>query len=190
MNFNLYRRWNDIPAEAARAFAEILTEAFPEDERRELGEVQALVDSSPLELLMAEEAGHTLGILMLWDLPEFLFLENFAVRPACRGRGLGKEMLDFTRSHWDKPTVLEVEPPETEICRRRIGFYGRNGFVLNSQPYEMPCLHGDGPSVPLVLMSRPEPLSDRETLNITRTLYEQVYRGKNQPDLEKIWKNR
>lgn len=79
--------------------------------------------------------------------------------------------------------LLEVEPPEGEMQRRRIGFYERNGFCLNHYPYQMPCLHGDGPSLPLLLMSRPAPLTDREARQAAERLYQEVYAGKRRPEL-------
>ncbi|MBR7146301.1 MAG: GNAT family N-acetyltransferase, partial [Oscillospiraceae bacterium] len=58
----------------------------------------------------------------------------FAVREDCRGSGIGSELLDELIGTLPHPICLEVEPPETEIAKRRIAFYERNGF---SPAYEM-----------------------------------------------------
>ena len=92
-------------------------------------------------------------------------------------------MLEYVWEHWKKPMLLEVEPPEGDMQRRRIGFYERNGFCLHAYPYQMPCLHGDGPALPLLLMSRPAPLTDQEARQAAERLYREVYAGKRRPEL-------
>ena len=47
----------------------------------------------------------------------------------------------------------------------------------------MPCLHGDGPALPLLLMSRPAPLTDQEARQAAERLYREVYAGKRRPEL-------
>lgn len=181
--FEIYRRWRDLPEPIAVGVETLLQEAFPPEERRELEELHRLLDRTPLELLTAEESGQTCGFIMVWNLEEMVFLENFAVDPELRGKGLGSRMLDFVAEHWSKPVLLEVELPEGETERRRIGFYERNGFCLSQYPYRMPCLHGDGPPVPLLLMSRPVPLTDNQARAAAECLYDYVYAGKRRPDL-------
>lgn len=182
MKFVVYRDMQSIPRLIADGLWEILEQSFPLEERRCRAEMQALLETSELELLTAQEDDRLQGFLMLWNLPEFIFIENFAVAEAMRGRGLGAQMLAYVTEHWDKPQILEVEPPDTEICRRRIGFYQRNGFFLNQYPYRMPCLHGNGPAVPLLLMSKPEALTRQQAEQVKTDLYRVVYAGKPVPE--------
>lgn len=183
MEFPVYLSWGQLPPEKGQAVDRLLQSAFPPEERRALPEFHRLLGSSPLELLTAEDAGQVQGFMMVWNLPDMVFLENFAVDPLRRGRGLGASMLEEVGQRWKKPMLLEVEPPEGEIQRRRIGFYQRNGFVLNDFPYQMPCLHGDGPALPLLLMSRPKGLTSQEARAAAERLYDTVYCGKRRPQL-------
>lgn len=183
MKFVVYRDMQSIPAPIADGLWEILEQSFPLEERRCRAEMQALLESAELELLTAQEDGLLHGFLMLWNLADFVFIENFAVAETMRGRGLGAQMLTYITEHWDKPQILEVEPPEAEICRRRIAFYQRNGFLLNHDPYWMPCLHGDGPAVPLLLMSKPKALTGEQVERVKAALYRVVYAGKPVPEV-------
>lgn len=183
MEFQVYRQWQELPPIVEAGVEELLVEAFPVEERRDMAEMRQLLGSSSMELLTLEEGAQVRGLLMLWNLEEMVFLENFAVTPSLRGQGMGARMLEYVWDHWKKPMLLEVEPPEGEMQRRRIGFYERNGFCLNHYSYQMPCLHGDGPSLPLLLMSRPAPLTDREARQAAERLYQEVYAGKRRPEL-------
>ncbi len=162
---------------------QILQEAFPESERRDMAEIRSCLEAAPLQLLTASEDAQVLAIALVWNLSEAVFLENLAVRADCRGRGIGAELLRRVAEIWKKPQVLEVEIPQTERQRRRIAFYQRCGFFLNqTYPYRMPNLHGDGPAMPLHLMSRPQPLTDDQAAQTERILWEQAYFGKKLPE--------
>ncbi len=183
MEFQVYRQWQELSPAVGAGVEALLEEAFPAEERRDMEEVRQLLGKTGLELLTLEEGDRVQGFLMLWNLEGLMFLENFAVDPGLRGRGIGAGMLEYVWERWKKPMLLEVEPPEGEMQRRRIGFYERNGFCLNPYPYQMPCLHGDGPAVPLLLMSRPAPLTDQEARQAAERLYREVYAGKRRPEL-------
>lgn len=184
MEFRIDQHRDTLPSDLTTQVDTLLEVSFPPEERRDFEEFHRLLGSTQMELLTAVEEGQVQGVLIVWNLENLVFLENFAVSPTLRGHGLGSRMLDYVWEHWKKPMLLEVEPPEGTLERRRIGFYHRNGFYLNSTyPYRMPCLHGDGPSVPLLLMSRPQALTDTEAKEAARQLYRTVYTGKNCPEI-------
>lgn len=183
MEFRVYRQWQELSPAVGAGVEALLEEAFPAEERRDMEEVRQLLGKTSLELLTLEEEDRVQGLLMLWNLEGLMFLENFAVDACLRGRGIGARMLEYVWEHWKKPMLLEVEPPEGDMQRRRIGFYERSGFCLNAYPYQMPCLHGDGPALPLLLMSRPAPLTDQEARQAAERLYREVYAGKRRPEL-------
>ena len=71
--------------------------------------------------------------------------------------------------------MLEVELPEDEITRRRVGFYRRHGLALNERFYQqLPLRDGDSPT-PMFLMSFPCPLTDAEFVRVRREIYRHVY---------------
>ena len=125
-----------------------------------------------------EEKKKPIGFFALWQFSEFLFVEHFAVAPPLRGKGMGSKMLSALKEKAKTPIVLEVELPETEIARRRIGFYERSGFHLNGFSYEQPSLGKGRSPVLLQLMSYPVPLSEEEFFQVKETLYREVYRCK------------
>lgn len=73
--------------------------------------------------------------------------------------------------------MLEVEPPETDTARRRIGFYERSGFVLNGYDYTQPPLGRSRSAVRLMVMSFPRPLDKNAFERVRGELYKEVYRA-------------
>ena len=100
MEYRVYRRWQDLPEAVEADVMRLLEEAFPEEERREAAEMRRLLGSSRLELLTVQEGGSAQGFLMLWNLQDMVFLENFAVAPPLRGKGMGAEILEYVWEHW------------------------------------------------------------------------------------------
>jgi len=155
----------------------LLEQSFPKEERRDRKGQRALF-SLPLyriEAEIGEEYGSLLGFFALWQLPQFLFVEHFAVAEEMRGKGLGSQMLRELEEKTDLPICLEVEPPQTPLAKRRIAFYERAGFSLNPYPYTQPSLGKGRAPIPLFLMSYPAPLSEEEFFSVRDTLYETVY---------------
>ena len=182
MEFKVYTAWHTMSREVAAQAADILTASFPREERRELEEIERLGNEGRVCFLTAEHLGEVQGVVLVWVLEELVFLENFAVLACLRGNGLGSKILDYVWQHWNKLIVLEVEPPLGPLERRRIGFYERNGFHLSGYPYLMPNLRGQGPALPLLLMTRPRPLEWQEAGAIVNRLYNTVYCGKIRPE--------
>ena len=180
MQYKLYSP--DAPMREAQvsAFLELIAQSFPENERRSDEEMQRLFGDPRFRVLTAETPdGQLFGVMMLWVLDAFLFVENFAVLPALRSQGLGSGMLQEVARRFQLPQVLEVEPPEDTLCQRRIAFYMRSGFHMNPYPYLLPCLQDSTRySAPLKLMSRPQPLTEEQANDVIRTLYTTVYAGK------------
>ncbi len=89
-----------------------------------------------------------------------------------RNRGYGSEVLSALKEKYDR-LVLETEPPKTEIQKRRIAFYERNGFVQNPQKYIQPAYRENGSGVELVLMSLPQKLDnyDKTVCEIYKDVY-------------------
>lgn len=183
VEFKIYHHWDELSQSAGQDVERILTESFPPEERRSMDEVRRVLCGELLEMLTLEEDGRILGLLQVWNLEKLVFLEHFAIEPEWRGRGLGTKMLQAVWDFWHKPMILEVEPPEDETQRRRIAFYQRNGFHLSDYPYLMPDLHGSGPALPLLLMSRPAPMTWDQARQTALRLYETAYREKERPEI-------
>lgn len=150
----------------------IMERSFPPEEYRPFDAQKALLADPAYRIYTAKENGRILGFAAVWELENWLFLEHLAVEPQCRNRGIGGQLLDFLGK---RRTCLEAEPPETEIARRRIGFYERNGFFLNAYPYEQPSLGEGRCPVPLKIMTAGGPISPEEFTALKALLYTRVY---------------
>lgn len=156
---------------------EIMEASFPVDERRPLDDQRAVMDDPDYTVYVShDEHGKIEGFISVWMLDDIAYVEHFAVAPECRGGGLGSRMLRKTAElTGGKLLCLEVEPPKTDIARRRIAFYERNGFYLNDYDYEQPAYAPDRAAVPLCIMTCHGGI-DRTTFEHLRdTLYRRVY---------------
>ena len=119
-----------------------------------------------------------IGLLGIWQFKKFNFIEHFAVREDLRGQGLGSQMIqDYAKSD-AKPIVLETERPKTKIAKRRIGFWQRNGFILNEYDYIQPPYSPEKYPVPMFLMSKPHPLTPEEFESYRTSIHTAVYERK------------
>lgn len=155
---------------------ELMRLSFPEIEYREYNDQKKLLEHPAYVLLTeTDDAGMTAGFLAGWLFDTFAFVEHIAVSPHIRGGGIGKRLMESFMKQAGKPVILEVEIPEDELQRRRIGFYERLGFHLNDYPYFQPPLRTGQPALPLRLMSYPEPLTVTQLDRAKAELYTEVY---------------
>ncbi|BCG57750.1 GNAT family N-acetyltransferase [Paenibacillus sp. URB8-2] len=151
--------------------------SFPPSEFRTYEGQRALLAAPRYRLITERESESGLSAFMaVWEFPEFRFVEHFAVVPAMRGRGLGERLL---KSYLEKSpglVLLEVEPPDSEWPRRRIGFYERLGFTLNPYPYAQPPLRVGQSALPLHIMSYPGLLEERQFAFFKETVFRVVYK--------------
>ena len=73
------------------------------------------------------------------------------------------------------PVCLEVELPQNELASRRIGFYQRNGFILNDYPYMQPPISQGRNPLPLKIMTWGKGISEEQFQRIQGALYREVY---------------
>ncbi len=159
---------------------DMMVRSFPPDEFRTFADQKALLQKEGYRVRVLRRDGVILGFAATYDLADILFLEHFAVDPSCRGQGLGSAMLRWLMAQSEKPLCLEVELPETEVARRRIGFYARCGLVLHSFPYIQPALRADTAPVPLLLMTGGQPMTEEMFRTTQASLLRDVYEKKPQ----------
>lgn len=119
---------------------------------------------------------HAAGFLAVWEFESFTYIEHFAVDPVLRNSGTGSAMLQKLVKQYQKPICLEVELPEDELTRRRIGFYERNGFVFNEYPYIQPPISKGKSPVPLRIMTYGSAITQDTFEEMKRVLYQRVYK--------------
>lgn len=144
--------------------------AFPEKERRDWSRFEELVrtngDFSVFSILGAD--GGWIGFVTVWRFGSTGYVEHFAIDPEKRSGGAGSIVLSLLQD----PLILEVEIPEGEMERRRVGFYERNGFVAHpGYAYAQPPYREGGEWFPLMLMTRGEVDIDSVVFRIHEDVY-------------------
>lgn len=115
-----------------------LCEAFAANERKPLQEIQNMIANGQYELWgLYDEGARLLGYAAIWKregIP-LVLLDYLGVDVRYRNCGLGSEILEELRAQ-GRLTVTESELPvpganeaDNELRRRRLAFYGRNGFT-------------------------------------------------------------
>lgn len=150
--------------------------AFPLCERRDLEEWERLADEKGAFRLDAILYGDRFaGFISYWRLEKFCYVEHFAIDASQRGGGIGGRILDELRTTMPIPLVLEVELPKTLIAQRRISFYERHGFTLDTADYLQPPYRQTDKCLPLNLMTTaPETLASCRQ-SFINLLYRTVY---------------
>ena len=133
-----------------------------------------LLNNENYNIISYEENGEVLGFLSYWKIePNLLFVEHFAVNPKKRGSGIGKKIFnDFLKLNGDK--ILEVEPPHTEIDKKRIKLYEDFGLIFHQNEYYQPPYNTGDEKTRLHIMCSKN-LSDDDFNNITKNIYNLVY---------------
>ena len=149
----------------------IMQASFSDDEYRPYDEQLALFEEPEYRIYYMPA-----GFLAVWEFESFIYIEHFAVDPALRNSGTGSAMLQELVKQYQKPICLEVELPEDELTRRRIGFYERNGFVFNEYPYIQPPISKGKSPVPLRIMTYRSEITREEFQKMNEILYRRVYK--------------
>ncbi len=145
--------------ELTRDVWKIYETSFPVVERRKIESyAQVCAENPEFKPDVLYAAGEVAGLMFHWETEMFSYLEHFAVRADLRNQGEGGKFLDaYIASH--PRVVLEVDPPENEICRRRIAFYERHGLTFSGIKFTHPGYEADADGSPtpytLYLMTRP-----------------------------------
>lgn len=156
----------------------IIELSFPKDEYRTYEGHLALLDEPDYQVyvLRDEEADELRALVTVWEFESFGYVEHLAVNPAYRNGGLGSLILEELTEKLGKMICLEVELPESDMARRRIGFYERNGFYLNEYPYIQPPLAKGQSEVPLLIMTTKRKITQEEFVHLRDQLYKKVYK--------------
>ena len=97
---------------------QLITAAFPPEEHRPLEELRLYTDSRPHfynNIIFHHDT--PVGFITYWDFGKFYYVEHFAVDPAQRNGGHGKNVLNHLCQLLQHPIVLEVEMPEEELLK-------------------------------------------------------------------------
>ena len=136
--------------------------SFPPEERRQFRTQRKIMDNPLYHFEIIADNDEFIGFILWWNFENIRYIEHLAILPQLRGKGYGQQILKRFTSKSDTPILLEVEHPDTEINKRRIGFYQHIGFVINEYEYKQPPFKKHGNYVPLLLMTYPTILSKED----------------------------
>lgn len=149
--------------------------AFPYEERRDFSDQKECLEKPHFNFFEIVDGEAPVGFVSPWDFDDFIYIEHLAIDEDKRSGGYGTKTIEAIKELYKKPIILEAEAPETEQQIKRIRFYERLGFKVNSFYYEQPSYHG-GEGVPLMILSFPALLTEKEFDVFLRTTREYVYK--------------
>ncbi len=155
---------------------DLMVTSFPSSERRSYEDQKALLEKHNYEIeTNRNDNGELLSFMAIWQLNTSHFIEHLAVSPLSRGEGVGGKVMKELIEKSEKPVLLEVEHPETEIAKKRIQFYERLGFHLNTHDYVQPPIQAGEEPLPLHIMSYPDPISAEEFKIFKNDIFSELY---------------
>lgn len=142
---------------------ELYVESFPPEERRSKEQHEKIIHNDKfMPFHIYDDKGELVGLLNCWDCGDFIHGEHFAVFPEARNGGIGKKTIELIKEiAGSKKIIIEVEPADNDIAKRRIEFYKREGFMMNDYEYIHPSYSNFKP-YKLIVMSYPKTISQKE----------------------------
>ena len=140
---------------------EIYEASFPFHEQREVLSQRGIMDEDDYHFDLICVGGVFSGLMLYWETDGFIYLEHFCIHPRMRSRGLGTQALEALKAR-GKAVILEIDPPENDTALCRLGFYEKNGFVINDRAHIHPPYHAMYPGHRLCVMTHPAELTDAE----------------------------
>ena len=153
---------------------ELYKRSFPKEERRTMADQQKIMKNKDYNFIVVTKDKQFVGFVMFWLYSDKLYFEHFCVLEELRNKGLGTQILQWLKQKQRK-MILEVEPPTSEITKRRIGFYKRNGFVVNDyEYYQLPYRKNDE-RIKLLILTNNGLLDQKEYAEFVEYITEFVY---------------
>lgn len=177
-NLITYSKTSPIPDEKFDRLFEILEYSFPPCERGNYALHRSEFTRDEFRCMCYEPEGVPAAFINYYHLRDInaLFVEHFASAEELRGKGVGSAVMNsLLERSGNSLVVLEVEPPEDELSRRRVQLYRRLGFTLNEGAYFQPAFYGNPEPLPLMLMST-RPLTAAEFTRTAASIHRNVYK--------------
>lgn len=154
---------------------DLLEESFPPEERRSKDSQLAVLAHPDFRLCVARQNGQKLGVVTYFVTDDMFYFENFCTEPSLRNCGYGSKILHaLIDLAADRLFVLEAELPVDSLTTRRVGFYTRNGMIVNDVDHVMPRYHRDDQDLHLLVLSWQRPVTADEYAKLKVYLDENV----------------
>jgi ribosomal protein S18 acetylase RimI-like enzyme len=153
----------------------IYSESFSDFEKRHFQNKVAIHSHPRYRFSAVMDGDRVAGVLAVWRMPEFWFVEHLAISPEIRSAGLGGRCVRLLQDHARTPILLDVEPRSMDAqAERRVAFYERMGFHYCDEAVTLPPYAGKRTGVSH-LMAWPHVLDgtgrDDAVAAISRTIY-------------------
>jgi N-acetylglutamate synthase-like GNAT family acetyltransferase len=149
----------------------VLKSAFDRDEIRSDEEIYSFYDSGKMKAYGNYENDTLTGGCFGWSVNDLFFVENLAIRKDLRDKGYGGKILEELKKRYGS-MLLEVQPPEDPMTRKRVVFYLRHGFHLSNEEYILPPLQKNGSPLAYNLMSYHFSVNSETPERIYRKIYQ------------------
>ncbi len=157
-------------------FWELYVASFPAEERREYDYQVRTLGKKDYHLDILLKDSEPIGFIAWWDFRDVCYVEHFAISVEHRGQGYGEAALGDFIAQCQKPLLLEVEHPDSDINRRRIAFYERMGLHLTPHPYAHPSYHNPlAPMVSLRIMTHPTVITERQLSEFKEEAFQKIH---------------
>lgn len=155
---------------------ELMQTAFPQQERRNADLQREYTDNKAhFHTHIILNANLPIGLITIWDLESFHYIEHFAIHENYRNKGYGQKVMEFIINEIKGMIVLEAEEPSDDITYRRIRFYQRLGFVMQDVPYQQPPYRSEDQWFPMKLMTLRESNFPLEYERVRGNIYKEAY---------------
>lgn len=132
--------------------------SFPYHEQREKQSQDKILEDEEYHFSLIYDENVFVGLILYWEQEQFIYIEHFCILPEMRNNQYGQKTLALLAKQ-GKTLILEIDPPEDEISKRRKRFYERCGFVENDFDHIHPPYHLEKKGHHLVLMTCPKQIS-------------------------------
>ena len=177
-----------IPSPSHPLYAEAMALygiSFPAHEQREMPSQTAILTHPDYHFTAILDGGAFVGDMLYWETPDFRYIEHFCILPALtpnvcavytesdfRRRGIAGALLQFVCRDTHEKGIDTLY-----LLTDHTGFYERCGFTANPYPHVHPAYHKGIRGHDLVLMSRPDGLTDKQCRTFQTYLADVVMRN-------------
>jgi N-acetylglutamate synthase-like GNAT family acetyltransferase len=148
--------------------------AFQPDDRREVSDLVAQLEKPNFSLLIIQMYEMPAGLIALWQLSNFMFIEHIAVTEQFRNRKIGETAIKMIADSQEQPVLLETAFPTESFSESRLAFYERIGFDIIDDKYEQPAYSPEKNSKKMLLLSN-RPIMPDPVEEIVGEIYKVVY---------------
>lgn len=132
--------------------------SFPYYEQREKYSQDEIIKDNEYHFSLIYDKNIFVGLVLYWE-QQFIYIEHLCILPEMRNKQYGKKTLALLAEQ-GKMLILEIDPPEDDISKRRKIFYERCNFTENPFSHIHPPYHKENEGHRLVIMTSPQKISN------------------------------